>query len=201
MTNPGIDFTSPTWRAIERHANAQIDTLRKKNDSPTMGALARGGCAWAAGLIDPGDSGVEASGQSELQLQCSDARGSRLADRLANLLTVKLPIHGAKQLLIEFDLSCCRDFELAQIEEGVYVCSKQQSILNGVRLFPEIWRNVGCLKHCFDLAAGHGTAIVVSHKQLASKYWLSFSAYHLAEYLLAAINKIAWGEGGDGFSF
>lgn len=35
----GIDFTSPTWRAIERHANAQIDTLRKKNDSPTMDAL------------------------------------------------------------------------------------------------------------------------------------------------------------------
>ncbi|MFC4923594.1 hypothetical protein [Delftia deserti] len=39
MTNQGIDFTSPTWRAIERHANAQIDTLRKKNDSPTMDAL------------------------------------------------------------------------------------------------------------------------------------------------------------------
>ncbi|WP_233094543.1 hypothetical protein [Delftia acidovorans] len=39
MTNPGLDFTSPTWRAIERHANAQIDTLRKKNDSPTMDAL------------------------------------------------------------------------------------------------------------------------------------------------------------------
>lgn len=39
MTNPGIDFTSPTWRAIERHANAQIDTLRKKNDSLTMDAL------------------------------------------------------------------------------------------------------------------------------------------------------------------
>lgn len=35
----GIDFTSPTWHAIERHANAQIDTLRKKNDSPTMDAL------------------------------------------------------------------------------------------------------------------------------------------------------------------
>ncbi|MGE8400055.1 MAG: hypothetical protein ACN6PP_00615 [Delftia tsuruhatensis] len=39
MTNQGIDFTSPTWRAIERHANAQIDTLRKKNDSPNMDAL------------------------------------------------------------------------------------------------------------------------------------------------------------------
>ena len=39
MTNQGLDFTSPTWRAIERHADAQLDTLRKKNDSPTMDAL------------------------------------------------------------------------------------------------------------------------------------------------------------------
>lgn len=35
----GIDLTSPTWRAIERTAQEQIDTLRAKNDSPSMDAL------------------------------------------------------------------------------------------------------------------------------------------------------------------
>ncbi len=35
----GIDLTSPTWRAIERTAQEQIDTLRVKNDSPSMDAL------------------------------------------------------------------------------------------------------------------------------------------------------------------
>lgn len=35
----GLDFTSPTWRAIERHVNAQLDMLRTKNDSPTLDAL------------------------------------------------------------------------------------------------------------------------------------------------------------------
>lgn len=35
----GLDFTSPTWRAIERYVNAQLDMLRTKNDSPTLDAL------------------------------------------------------------------------------------------------------------------------------------------------------------------
>ena len=35
----GIDLTSQTWRAIERTAQEQIDTLRVKNDSPSMDAL------------------------------------------------------------------------------------------------------------------------------------------------------------------
>lgn len=35
----GIDLTSPTWRAIERMAQVQIDTLRVKNDSTSMDAL------------------------------------------------------------------------------------------------------------------------------------------------------------------
>lgn len=34
-----LDFTSPTWRALERHAQQQIATLREKNDSPSMDAL------------------------------------------------------------------------------------------------------------------------------------------------------------------
>jgi hypothetical protein len=34
----GIDFTSPTWRAIEHTAQERIATLREKNDSPTMDA-------------------------------------------------------------------------------------------------------------------------------------------------------------------
>lgn len=35
----GIDLTSPTWRAIERTAQEQIDTLRAKNDNFSMDAL------------------------------------------------------------------------------------------------------------------------------------------------------------------
>lgn len=35
----GIDFTSPTWRAIERFAQAQITVLRERNDSLTLDAL------------------------------------------------------------------------------------------------------------------------------------------------------------------
>lgn len=35
----GLDFTSPTWRALEQHAQQQIATLREKNDSPSMDAM------------------------------------------------------------------------------------------------------------------------------------------------------------------
>jgi hypothetical protein len=35
----GIDFTSPTWRTLARHADQQISTLREKNDSQTLDAL------------------------------------------------------------------------------------------------------------------------------------------------------------------
>lgn len=35
----GIDFTSPTWRVIERFAQAQITVLRERNDSLTLDAL------------------------------------------------------------------------------------------------------------------------------------------------------------------
>lgn len=35
----GIDFTSPTWRALQRNAQQQIATLREKNDSPSMDAI------------------------------------------------------------------------------------------------------------------------------------------------------------------
>ena len=35
----GIDFTSPTWRAIEQVAQSRIAMLREKNDSPSMDAL------------------------------------------------------------------------------------------------------------------------------------------------------------------
>lgn len=35
----GLDFHSPTWRALERHAEQQIATLRERNDSPSMDAL------------------------------------------------------------------------------------------------------------------------------------------------------------------
>ncbi|MBO9679556.1 MAG: hypothetical protein J7556_15040 [Acidovorax sp.] len=35
----GLDFTSPTWRALEQHSKKQIATLREKNDSPSMDAL------------------------------------------------------------------------------------------------------------------------------------------------------------------
>lgn len=34
-----LDFTSPTWRALEQHALARIATLREKNDSPSMDAM------------------------------------------------------------------------------------------------------------------------------------------------------------------
>jgi len=34
----GLDFTSPTWRAIEHTAQVRIATLREKNDSPSMDA-------------------------------------------------------------------------------------------------------------------------------------------------------------------
>ena len=35
----GLDFTSTTWRVIERTAQERIATLREKNDSPSMDAL------------------------------------------------------------------------------------------------------------------------------------------------------------------
>lgn len=31
-----IDTNSPTWRALERHAQQQIATLRERNDSPSL---------------------------------------------------------------------------------------------------------------------------------------------------------------------
>lgn len=34
-----LDFTSSTWRALVQHARQQIDTLREKNDSPSMDAI------------------------------------------------------------------------------------------------------------------------------------------------------------------
>ena len=34
----GLDFTSTTWRVIERTAQERIATLREKNDSPSMDA-------------------------------------------------------------------------------------------------------------------------------------------------------------------
>jgi hypothetical protein len=34
-----IELHSPTWRAIEQHARAQLATLREKNDSPSLDAL------------------------------------------------------------------------------------------------------------------------------------------------------------------
>lgn len=37
--NKELDLTSPTWRALERHAQQQIATLREKNDSPSLDAL------------------------------------------------------------------------------------------------------------------------------------------------------------------
>ena len=35
----GMDFTSPTWRTLEQLARDRLDTLREKNDSPSMDAL------------------------------------------------------------------------------------------------------------------------------------------------------------------
>lgn len=35
----GIDFTSPTWRTVEQFAQGRLDTLREKNDSPSMDAI------------------------------------------------------------------------------------------------------------------------------------------------------------------
>ena len=35
----GLDFNSPTWRALEQIATEQLATLREKNDSPTMDAI------------------------------------------------------------------------------------------------------------------------------------------------------------------
>lgn len=35
----GIDFNSPTWRAIEKLASQQLGVLREKNDSPTLDAI------------------------------------------------------------------------------------------------------------------------------------------------------------------
>lgn len=35
----GLDTNSPTWHAIEQHAQAQIATLRERNDSPSLDAL------------------------------------------------------------------------------------------------------------------------------------------------------------------
>lgn len=35
----GIDFNSPTWRALEQYALARISTLREKNDSTSMDAI------------------------------------------------------------------------------------------------------------------------------------------------------------------
>jgi len=34
-----LDFTSPTWRALAKHAEQQLTTLRSKNDSPTLDAV------------------------------------------------------------------------------------------------------------------------------------------------------------------
>ena len=38
QTIKGLDFISPTWHAIEHFAQAQLATLREKNDSPTLDA-------------------------------------------------------------------------------------------------------------------------------------------------------------------
>lgn len=38
QTIKGLDFISPTWHAIEQLAQAQLATLREKNDSPTLDA-------------------------------------------------------------------------------------------------------------------------------------------------------------------
>lgn len=35
----GLDITSPTWRAIEQHAQGQIAMLRERNDSPSLDAM------------------------------------------------------------------------------------------------------------------------------------------------------------------
>lgn len=35
----GLDCDSPTWRAIEQHAQMQIATLRERNDSPSLDAM------------------------------------------------------------------------------------------------------------------------------------------------------------------
>lgn len=35
----GLDTTSPTWHALEQHAQAQIATLRERNDSPSLDAM------------------------------------------------------------------------------------------------------------------------------------------------------------------
>lgn len=35
----GIDFNSPTWRAVSAHAQERIASLREKNDSPSMDAI------------------------------------------------------------------------------------------------------------------------------------------------------------------
>ena len=35
----GLDFTSSTWRTLEQLARDRLETLREKNDSPSMDAL------------------------------------------------------------------------------------------------------------------------------------------------------------------
>lgn len=40
MTQAAIDFTSPTWRAIQAMANQKLQELREQNDSPSLDATA-----------------------------------------------------------------------------------------------------------------------------------------------------------------
>ena len=40
MSTPAIDFTSPTWHAIQALAAQKVAQLREQNDSPTLDAVA-----------------------------------------------------------------------------------------------------------------------------------------------------------------
>lgn len=40
MSKPAIDFTSPTWHAVQALAAQKVAQLREQNDSPTLDALA-----------------------------------------------------------------------------------------------------------------------------------------------------------------
>ena len=40
MSTPAIDFTSPTWNAIQTLATQTVAQLREQNDSPTLDAVA-----------------------------------------------------------------------------------------------------------------------------------------------------------------
>ena len=40
MSKPAIDFTSPTWHAVQALAAQKVAQLREQNDSPTLDAIA-----------------------------------------------------------------------------------------------------------------------------------------------------------------